>query len=612
MTKDVFTQNNLTRAVSDRQQRVAFWVCVIGLIANTVLFALYAVNDEVSGLLVFNYVFYTLVILTIAWSSYRNRYFSVILSLGIGSIYVHMWGTTFADAILGQASNLSFPTLLFAPLFLVLIMGYRLLLFSALVQGFAVFLYAKLFVPSLFGIDPSLVDATTFALHLGILSCLSLMVLAAVAYARDRTDKRLLSLINHTERLAAQDPLTGLKNRRAFLEDVETLWVDETRFAVLFIDLDRFKPLNDEYGHAVGDAVLHEIGQRLEHAPGVCSAARFGGDEFAAVLEGSDLDFVEAMIDQIYTRITAEIDVDVATVTVGASLGYALAFTDSTNVSDLLHAADTAMMRSKTNSSGVSKFDRAQDNVSVASAAIGELFRTALGSGHIKAALQPILDSNGAQTVGHELFARWQNSGLQRDLSPIEFIPIAEKLGLLNDLLWRTLDQAIPEIESQPGFLAINVSPAQLSSRSFVTDLRKKAGQHQFPMDRLEIEVTEQVAHRNLPENIEVLMRLRALGCRIVLDDFGAGNSSLSLLDQLPLDKVKLDKSLQETMHTDGVLRATVRLVTDLGFDCCIEGVETEAIFNRVSNNGCHQVQGFWFGVPEIVKSRPRQLRLVS
>ena len=152
--------------------------------------------------------------------------------------------------------------------------------------------------------------------------------------------------MRETERLAAEDPLTGLMNRRAFMNQLENHWQKQTGFAVVFIDLDRFKPLNDEYGHAIGDTVLQVIGARLKALESVQVAARFGGDEFATLIEEQiELQMLETILAEVHRTIVSEIDIDIARVSVGASLGYALAFEDAASLSELLHAADTAMMR---------------------------------------------------------------------------------------------------------------------------------------------------------------------------------------------------------------------------------------------------------------------------
>ena len=613
MRNDVFSENNSARSVKDRAQRVAFWASITGLIGNTIIFLIYIYNDSLNAFLCFNYAFYTVAISLIAWSSYTNRYFTQVLGLGVSAIYFHMWGTTFYDAFAGSASILSFPTLLLVPLCLVLVSNHKALIGYALFQALAVYLYAEYFLAGVYGFDAEIVDTGSLAILLAVLSSLSLAVLAIVSYSREKTDKRLLRLVQETERLAAEDPLTGLQNRRAFMDQVEVRWAEKKPFSVAFIDLDRFKPLNDEYGHGIGDSVLQIIGERLQALPDVV-AARFGGDEFALLIKEdrcSD-DYVHQIVSKGFADVTAEIDVDVARISVGASFGYARAFDDAINVSDLLHAADTAMMRCKASGGGVARFDSHRDDASLASAAIEELFRKALTNGQIKAALQPIMECESGTVLGYELLARWQNSGLVRDPSPADFIPIAEKLGLLNELLWVTLAEAIPAVRNQNCLLAINVSPSQLSSSTFLDDLQAVARQHHFAMDRFELEITEHVAFRNLEENIRVLEQARKLGCQIVLDDFGSGYSSLSLLDKLPLDKVKLDKSLQESTSANGVLNATIRLTKDLGFECCVEGIETEQAARHVVEQGADRMQGYWFGRPLTIDERKPKLRQVS
>ena len=610
---DVFLKNNSARGVSDRAQRIAYWVSIAGLIVNTFLFGLYVLNDSLTALLIVNYAYYTTTISVIALSSYFNWHFSKVLSWGIAAIYVHMWATTFHDAWVGHASTLSFPILLFVPLCLVLVSSYRVLMAYAGAQFLLVSSYGKFFLGSAYGFNPERVDTTTLAILLAVMSSLTLLVLSIVAYSRQKTDTRLLGLVKETERLAAQDPLTGLKNRRAFMDDVEKLWTARTPFSIVFIDLDRFKPLNDEYGHGVGDAVLQSIGTRLNTAPQSLTTARFGGDEFAVLLEEQPADAdLHSLVEHLHRIVVSEIDVEIAKVCVGASLGYARAVYDGFAVSELLHAADTAMRRSKSNGGGVAKFDPQIDDASLASSAVEELFRKALRSGKVQPALQPIVDARTRSVIGHEMLARWHDSGLARDPSPVEFIPVAEKLGLLNELLWTTLRAAIPIVRQGGGFLAINVSPSQLSSSSFLEELQSLADSLSFSMRRIEIEITEHVAFRNLDENIKVLEAIRARGCRIVLDDFGSGYSSLSLLEELPLDKVKLDKSLQGRLNKRGVLQATIRLARDLGFECCVEGVETQTAATFAAQQGCDQMQGYWFGHPEIVTRPLRTLSIAS
>lgn len=610
---DVFSKNNSARSVSDRAQRIAFLVSIAGAFLNTLLFSLYMINDGLSSLLITNFLFYMIPLSAIALSSYNNWNFQMVLDGGIAVVYFYMWGTTFYDAMMGHPSALSYPTLLFMPFLLILVTRYQLLIAYAISQAVFVYTYGAHFMVDAFGLISHDLNPAMIAILLALLSTITLLTLAIVAYSRQKTDNRLLALVQETERMAAQDPLTELKNRRAFMEDLERLRALKVPFAVAFIDLDRFKPLNDEFGHAAGDEVLKTIASRLQAAPHTVSAARLGGDEFAIIFKDhTNKSETRHIAESLYDALTADMDIGTARVSVGISLGYADSDQHGYSVTDLLHAADSAMMRSKSSGGGVAVYDPAQDRSSLAAAAIEELFRKALQNGEIRPALQPIIDAGTGVAIGYELLSRWPNSGMSRDPSPVEFIPVAEKLGLLNDLLWTTLAPTLDHLIDQDCFLAINVSPSQLSNRSFLKDLAAIANRHAFSLDRIEIEVTEHVAFRNLEDNIRVLEEARSMGCRIVLDDFGSGYSSLSLLEELPLDKVKLDKSLQGTANKRGVLQATIQLALSLGFQCCVEGIETHDAARFAIDQGCDQMQGYWFGHPRVIYRHTPQLRIAS
>jgi len=610
-----FLDKNNLRSVGDRGRRAAFWVSLAAFAQINFIFILFATQRPMLPWHWGLYAFYAITHGTIAWSARRDWHFKLILNLGYGLMFVEIWLRSFLFAIYPETSSTAVhvPVLLFLPVFLMLVAGSRTLLFYAVVQGLLVYAYVKYYLATVYGFSPDIVDLSEVALVLGLVSFIALIILAIVAYSREKTDRRLLALIRETERLAAEDPLTGLKNRRAFMNDIEALWNEAESFAVVFIDLDRFKPLNDEYGHAIGDQVLQQIGARLQSTPAIFSAARFGGDEFAALILVDDADErVDANMTALHQSLTGAIDFEFAQISVGASLGYARAVHDGFSVSELLHAADTAMMRCKTNGGGVAKFNPEIDDISLSSSAMSEAFKKALAQGQIRPALQPVIDTKTKAVIGHELLARWPNSGLARDPSPAEFIPIAENLGLLNQLLWTTMREALPYLRDSDGFLAINASPSQLSSTSFLDDLTAITATYGFGLDRIEIEITEHVAFRNLNENIRTLKQARAMGCRVSLDDFGSGYSSLSMLEELPLDKIKIDKSLQSKQHSGGVLRATIRLATELGFECCVEGIETERAAKVATELGCSQMQGFWFGHPEIIQRDQPPLRVAS
>lgn len=589
-------------AVMDRPRRLAFGVSIFGLVFNCVIALVYGLTGGFNSFLAFNFLLQTAAIGSICLASYFNWNFRAVLNAAIAVIYSHLWATTMYEAWAQAAYILSFIVLLFVPFYLVLVSGYRVLLAYAATQGALVYIYVSMFMAQAFNLDPEAVDFTQLATVLSIMSTLTFVVLAIVIYSRHSLDDRLLQLVRETERMADEDDLTGLINRRAFMDKLKTAWDSKEDFIVAFLDLDRFKPLNDEYGHAAGDQVLRAIANRLENHPHTKIVSRFGGDEFAVLLRvpGQDAELDEIMQD-LHSSIVGDIELPEATVNIGASFGYARAVHDGATIGELLHAADTAMRRCKQHGGGVAKFDPEQDSVTLSSAAMEELFRKALMRGDIRPALQPLVDAKTRKVIGHELLARWVDSGLPRDPSPVEFVPIAEKLGLLNDLLWQTLDAAIPHLKSGAGILAFNVSPSQLSSRRFLTDLQKISAKHRFDLSRFEIEITENVAFRNLAENIQILESARLLGCKIALDDFGAGYSSLSLLEDLPLDKVKLDKSLQATKNKRGVLQATVQLAKNLGFVCCVEGIESDRAARFAARQGCDQMQGYFFGKPKLV-----------
>ena len=583
------------KSVSDRARQTAFWGALFGFFVNTVLMLLYVKTEGLNPLLLANYLFYSLAISAIIISSYLNKHFAATLLVSICAIYLHMWGTTYLGAMYGASSKLSLLILLFVPLCFVVVANCFTLTGLAIFQTGAVFIYVDKYFKDVFQVNWPDEEIRAIAIVLALMSGIALGMLAIMAFARDKTDRRLLEILQAKERLADEDPLTGLKNRRAFMEEVQSLWRQKRPMAIMFMDLNRFKPLNDEFGHAAGDLILNTIADRLRAHPVADMAGRFGGDEFAILISAhKHLANLDTAVRSVYADVTAQIDIQLTEVSVGVSCGYAVAYQHGKNIDEFLHAADAAMMRCKGSGGQVARFDPTLDNVSLSAPDIERLFRRALHEEKIKAALQPIVCAHTGKIKGYELLARWPDSGLPRDPGPMEFVPIAEKLGLLNDLLMCTLKQVIPSVLPTNAFLAVNVSPSQLSSRNFLSRLTAQLEVFGFPHERLEIEITETIAIRNLEENVRVLETARVRGCRIVLDDFGTGYSSLSLLNVLPLDKIKLDKSLLQAGRNKDVFAPTVRLAKDVGFECCIEGIETEEQALLAKRLGCDLIQGFW------------------
>ena len=410
------------------------------------------------------------------------------------------------------------------------------------------------------------------------------------------------------KRLADTDTLTGILNRRAFVRGVEELVTEERRFVCAFVDLDRFKPLNDKYGHGVGDAVLKLIATRLESHEGISLACRLGGDEFAFALKGADIPTATRLVEDIHLCITNPMETTAGLVSVGASIGFAAFPDDANEKAALLHAADKAMMRIKAAGGGVAEFDRNLDLSSVDAEAYEKAVAAAVTDRSFKPAVQPVINLATREVVGYEMLARWPNSGFSTDPTPAQFIPAIERLGLMDSFFWSLFEQALDWLPENDSFLALNVSPSQLTSVEFVDTMCALLEKHAISPTRIELEITEHVVFRNLEKALEVLHRLNDLGVSLALDDFGTGYSSLSLLEELPLKKVKLDRSLLgkpgDATTLSRVLRATLKLCDELELSTCAEGIESECQIEALTHHGCHLAQGFQIGRPILCGDR--------
>ncbi|WP_341198114.1 EAL domain-containing protein [Hyphomonas chukchiensis] len=416
--------------------------------------------------------------------------------------------------------------------------------------------------------------------------------------------------------LADEDPLTGILNRRAFVREVDAHIARGIPFACAFVDLDRFKHLNDRYGHAVGDEVLKTISNRLSNNAALAHAARLGGDEFAFVVRASG---GSAAIQQILEDTQAElirgIDSAVGQVFVGASIGYAIHLMDTFEQAAMLHAADKSMLRIKAQGGGVARFNRALDIGSQEADMVDLALVSAVANKRFEPAFQPILDVRTGRIVGHEMLARWPQSGLQTDPMPSQFIQAAERLGLIDPLFWSLADKAVASMDDSDTFLALNISPSQLCSDHFLDKLDSLVTRHRVDPARLELEVTEHIYFSNLDLSTEILSKVRAMGVSVALDDFGTGYSSLKLIDQLPIDKIKIDRSFvaQEGGKTvrGTILKATIALCKELGIKSCTEGIETRENLHLIAQLGCDLAQGYLIGRPEIRgKAPPQENRL--
>lgn len=410
--------------------------------------------------------------------------------------------------------------------------------------------------------------------------------------------------------LARYDVLTGLSNRTAFSEELERAIGRTGRglsaCAVLLIDLDKFKPVNDIHGHAAGDAVLREISRRLKSVVRRPEAlARLGGDEFAVVIEhplGGDAPV--RLAKRLIAAASQPIELGGVSIEIGATIGIAACPADGVDGQALLHAAGIALDRAKHEERGACRFfEPSMDTEIRTRAALEADMRRAISVGEIRPYFQPIVDLKKQSLLGFEVLARWRHptKGL---LPPDLFIPIAEDCGLSGDLTYALLRQACLEAVRWPDHLtlAVNVSPGQLKDRWLPQRILAILTQTGFPARRLEVEITENALVADIDAARAVLSSLQNLGIKISLDDFGTGYSSLYHLRELNFDKIKIDKSFVMTMRdseeSSKIVDAILGLSKSLGMTTTAEGIETVASLDRLTAMGCDFGQGYHFAKP--------------
>jgi diguanylate cyclase (GGDEF)-like protein len=424
--------------------------------------------------------------------------------------------------------------------------------------------------------------------------------LSAEISEREAAEARAQSLARH-------DPLTGLANRRHFLEELDrrlALVGDEPwAFALLFVDLDRFKPINDVHGHAIGDQLLQVIATRLSGCLRDDSfAARLGGDEFAVLIEDArDRDGVAAAARRVLHELAAPILVNGLKLTVGASIGIAMCPQDGRAAAELLQRGDAAMLRAKEDRGAYKFFDSSIDEELKRKAALETELRAAIPNGDIVPYFQPVVRLDTGALAGFEVLARWPHTD-RGMISPVEFIPVAEDAGLVDAMFWALLAQACRRALDAPGdfTLAVNISPSQVRDQWFPEKVLRTLRETGFPSHRLEIEVTESAMIGDMRRAESALMSLKNQGVKIALDDFGTGYSSLYLLRALPIDKLKIDRSFVATLTGDRenatIVRALVALGNALGLEVTAEGVEDAETAEALRSMGCEFAQGFLFG----------------
>ena len=410
--------------------------------------------------------------------------------------------------------------------------------------------------------------------------------------------------------LAYHDSLTGLGNRLLFKDQLEKALNDVSvtphPVAVLFLDLDGFKAVNDTLGHSIGDLLLKSVAAKLRDIlQRTDRIARLGGDEFAilqvsAPQPGSSI----ALAEKIIEIVGQPCCIDGHDVTVGASIGIAVAHPGDINTETFLKSADLAMYSAKSEGRGTYRmFDPEMDAIVQARRGLERDMRTALVQDGFRLFYQPLVNLQTKKVTTFEALMRWRH--LERgSVPPSIFIPVAEEMGLIVQLGEWALRQACMEAMEWPDGIcvSVNLSPLQFSKGNLVSTVMSALASSGLPASRLELEITESVLLEKSERNISILNQLRHLGVRISMDDFGTGYSSIGYLRSFPFDKIKIDQSFVKDVLVDegslAIVRAIAGLGVSFGMITTAEGVETVEQMQRLNLEGCIEVQGYLFSKP--------------
>jgi diguanylate cyclase (GGDEF)-like protein len=425
--------------------------------------------------------------------------------------------------------------------------------------------------------------------------------------------RRLRRQVDHNRLLALHDPLTGLPNRTLFHDRVAQCGKERRRAgqeaAVMVLDLDRFKEVNDTLGHRTGDLLLVEVARRLSSRLRQSDTlARLGGDEFAVLLPLVDgVRGVRKVLEGLHTALCAPFVLDGVTLTVEASIGVSLIPEHGADPDVLIERADVSMYTAKAARSGHAIYDPVTDNQERDQLALVGDLRRAIGHGELRLLYQPKAELASRRIRSVEALVRWQHPerGL---LGPDAFIPLAESSGLIRQLTYWVLDEALRQCREWAGRgrslkVAVNLSQESLLDPTISTAIALALERHQIPAQALEIEITESALVADLGAANETLKKLHAMGVSISIDDYGTGYSSLAHLRGLPITCIKIDRSFVSGMLTESknatIVRSTIALARDLRIGVVAEGVERQEEWDALEELGCWVAQGY-------LVSRPR------
>jgi diguanylate cyclase (GGDEF)-like protein/PAS domain S-box-containing protein len=429
--------------------------------------------------------------------------------------------------------------------------------------------------------------------------------------SEDVTERKMAE--DRIAHMAHHDVLTGLPNRAAFSEQLAATLERQTAvnqtFAILCLDLDRFKEINDVFGHFVGDALLQEVSRRMHSVAEGAFLARLGGDEFTIIaVEGPHPAAAAALADRLFTAMAGDVEIDGHRLRIGVSIGVAIFPADGADATTLLANADAALYRSKAEGRGAIRFFEAEMDMRLRERRVlQQELLSAIENGELFLNYQPQA-LIGREVVGFEALLRWQ-SPARGLIPPATFIPLAEESGLIIPIGEWTLYEACREAASWPRPLqiAVNLSPVQFRHGDLPAMVHSVLLKTGLSPARLELEITEGVLIHDFARAVSILRRLKSLGVRIAMDDFGTGYSSLSYLQSFPFDKIKIDRAfinnLDRNPQSAAIVRAVIGLGRGLALPVVAEGVETEEQLAFLSREACNEVQGFLIGRPYPIDS---------
>ncbi len=443
----------------------------------------------------------------------------------------------------------------------------------------------------------------------------------AVAVLEARLEERNQQLVRINKELATQslhDSLTKLPNRLYLTDYAEVIFshhrLREEKAAFLYVDLDRFKSVNDAFGHHIGDQLLIQMANRLhEKLSSSHKLFRIGGDEFVLISENTDVNQAMLLAEEVLHFIQEAYLIATKEINISASLGIAMYPEHGTNVQDLLINADVAMLASKEQGRNTfTVFHSATDQQDVRSQSklINDLYK-AVDEQQFVLFYQPKFTAN-YQVCGVEALIRWKHPSLGL-LTPQMFIEGAEKTGLIIPMGYWALEQACQQIQkwersNSPFYpIAVNLSALQFENKKLFSVLEQLLEEYQIQPHNLILEITESTAMHHIDSSIRTLERLRKLGIRIAIDDFGTGYSSFLYLKDLPVDELKIDRGflidLQPNSKEEAILESIIHLAAKLGLIVTAEGVETQQQADILTNLGCNQLQGYLLGIPVNVEN---------